>query len=53
MKEIRSNFVKESLLDYETLANSLKENPRNIPHYDLAKNSILAKLEKRIQKGGK
>lgn len=26
MKEIRSNFVKESLLDYETLANSLKEN---------------------------
>ncbi|MDD7316645.1 MAG: ABC transporter ATP-binding protein [Bacillales bacterium] len=35
------------------IANSLKENPRNIPHYDLAKNSILAKLEKRIQKGGK
>lgn len=26
MKDIRSNFVKESLLDYETLANSLKEN---------------------------
>ena len=26
MKEIRSNFVKESLLDYETLANTLKEN---------------------------
>ena len=26
MKEIRSKFVKESLLDYETLANSLKEN---------------------------
>ena len=29
MKEIRSNFVKESLLDYETLANSLKENTSN------------------------
>ena len=26
MKEIRSNFVKESLLDYESLANTLKEN---------------------------
>lgn len=26
MKDIRSKFVKESLLDYETLANSLKEN---------------------------
>ena len=26
MKDIRSNFVKESLLDYESLANSLKEN---------------------------
>ena len=26
MKEVRSNFVKESLLDYESLANSLKEN---------------------------
>ena len=29
MKEIRSKFVKESLLDYETLANSLKENTSN------------------------
>lgn len=29
MKEIRSNFVKESLLDYENLANSLKENTSN------------------------
>ena len=29
MKDIRSNFVKESLLDYETLANSLKENTSN------------------------
>lgn len=29
MKEIKSNFVKESLLDYETLANSLKENTSN------------------------
>lgn len=26
MKKIRSNFVKESLLDYENLANTLKEN---------------------------
>ena len=26
MKEIRSNFVKESLLDYESLANSIKAN---------------------------
>ncbi len=29
MKDIRSKFVKESLLDYETLANSLKENTSN------------------------
>lgn len=29
MKNIRSKFVKESLLDYETLANSLKENTTN------------------------
>lgn len=29
MKEIRSKYVKESLLDYETLANSLKENTSN------------------------
>ena len=26
MEEVRSNFVKESLLDYESLANTLKEN---------------------------
>ena len=30
MKDIRSNFVKESILDYENLANSLKENTSNI-----------------------
>ena len=29
MKEIRSSFVKESLLDYENLANSLKESTSN------------------------
>lgn len=29
MKGIRSKFVKESLLDYETIANSLKENTSN------------------------
>ena len=29
MNEIRSKFVKESLLDYEALANSLKENTSN------------------------
>ena len=29
MSEIRSKFVKESLLDYEALANSLKENTSN------------------------
>ena len=30
MKDIRSNFVKESLLDYENLANSIKENSSDI-----------------------
>lgn len=39
MNEIRSKFVKESLLDYEALANSLKENTSNAVR-DLLKEAV-------------
>ena len=40
MKKIRSNFVKESLLDYANLAQTLKENSSSIVK-DLLKETVL------------
>ena len=48
--KIRSNFVKESLLDYNNLANTLKENTESAVR-DLLKETVLEQYAKILTEG--